>query len=627
MRLIDTSTLELKEFREPPPRYAILSHVWATPAEEEITFEDIRSPQSSSDKPGWRKLKGFCALARSLGFEYGWDDTCCIDKNSQTDVTKSIQSMYAYYSEAGKCIVYLEDVGPGKKSFEESDWFSRGWTLQELVAPNDLEFYDYQWISRGHKKAQINEISKVTEIPHAVLTGTIRPQQCSVAQRMSWAAGRKTTEPEDRVYSLKGLFDVVLSVSYGESLESAFFRLQTEIIRDSSDESIFAWHTPAPVTSSSGDHQRHFGLLAPSPDCFASCRDFVSAEDSNRFSYGNGVLSIPLQVRPYALESYLALLNVVKRGQRAQIGILLGRLATGGTLVRLEDDQDEPRMENLTKAFRRRRMEVTQKSKENPLSLFQGFWLRQLEPPGHQNCRPQILSKAPCLFQDRIALAANQYGTAGVVCMVPRHNPNSTRPNTTSWLNVRWLKFGFDNEFNPVCMIANASAMQHQYIKLNQQLLDEALDTAANSDQRSSLKIFRDHWLPADDEVIKRETTWRNGYVIMKGTRDSGLNIVIDAIGLEVSITKLLDRHPSPVGDPVATNPRLVWTVDVKSMAIVGRPATQSAFSCWAWCFIGICECLSCANMNEDTSMVNTMTEVDAKGPPITYREGHQAWR
>ncbi|KAL8654061.1 MAG: hypothetical protein Q9210_001730 [Variospora velana] len=234
MRLINTSKLTLHDFYdEQIPPYAILSHTWGT---EEVTFQDFEKPHPQD--PG----------------RYVWIDTCCIDKTSSAELSEAINSMFRWYRNAEVCYAYMVDVDKANpQAFGESRWFRRGWTLQELLAPEAVLFYDRTWEE---------QVCRVTGVSSKYLSD---PMLASVAAKMSWAAHRKTTRVEDIAYCLMGLFDVNMPLLYGEG-QKAFLRLQEVILRQTSDESIFAWK----------DHKlRVSGLFARSPEAFATSGDIV----------------------------------------------------------------------------------------------------------------------------------------------------------------------------------------------------------------------------------------------------------------------------------------------------------------------------------------------------------------
>ncbi|VUC37043.1 unnamed protein product [Clonostachys rosea] len=260
MRLISTSTYTLREFRDGEiPRHAILSHVWG---EEEVTLQDILGSQAAG-KQGYEKLQGLCSVAAANGFEYAWVDSCCIDKTSSAELSEAINSMYYWYEEADVCYAYLADV-TATYQMASSKWFTRGWTLQELIAPRSMIFYDKNWQALGTKEELGEIISACTRIPRGILSGEEDLMSQSIAQRMSWASQRKTTRIEDRAYSLLGIFGINMSLIYGER-ENAFIRLQEEIMRISDDQTIFAWRS----------RDQRGGLLATSPDAFSDSMNIV----------------------------------------------------------------------------------------------------------------------------------------------------------------------------------------------------------------------------------------------------------------------------------------------------------------------------------------------------------------
>jgi len=274
MRLIHASTLTLAEFFEPTiPEYAILSHTWE---DGEVSLQEMGLPSSRQHKQGFVKITRACETALSLGFEYIWVDTCCIDKTSSAELTESINSMFEWYRKSQSCIVFLADYGADQNApLGPCKWFSRGWTLQELIAPERINFYNSTWGLIGTKANMATRLSETTKIPTDAITGLLSPETFSVAQRMSWAAGRKTTRVEDRAYSLLGLFDISMPMLYGEGTK-AFRRLQEEIIKRTNDLTILGWRPDSSVDdddNSTDDDDGVLPALAADPDAFRSGHD------------------------------------------------------------------------------------------------------------------------------------------------------------------------------------------------------------------------------------------------------------------------------------------------------------------------------------------------------------------
>ncbi|KAL5114448.1 hypothetical protein ACEQ8H_007645 [Pleosporales sp. CAS-2024a] len=235
----ENGDLSIAKFEDKKPPYAILSHRWRAEADE-VTFEDVAN-NTGKDKPGYTKIR-FCGKqAQRDGLQYFWIDTCCIDKKDKPELHFAIQSMFRWYQNAIKCYVYLFDVSiknrkAGSTSTEfvwesalkSSQWFTRGWTLQELLAPGIVEFYSLEWEKLGDKISLKTLIHKTTNIPYKALDGAPL-SQFSVNERLRWIEHRQTTRPEDKVYSLLGVVDVDLAPCYGEGVDGAFKRLHNEI--------------------------------------------------------------------------------------------------------------------------------------------------------------------------------------------------------------------------------------------------------------------------------------------------------------------------------------------------------------------------------------------------------------
>jgi hypothetical protein len=289
MRLINASTLRLEEFldgRHAPP-YAILSHTWG---DGEVTFQDIANLELAKTKKGFGKIEETCKLAKANDIGYAWVDTCCIDKTSSAELTEAINSMFQWYAQSKICYAWLADLGIDQpaEDFASCRWFTRGWTLQELIAPREVEFYDEAWGFRGTKATLSDKLQKVTGIDEEALrVGTIGILSAiPLARRMSWASRRVTTRLEDMAYCLLGIFSVNMPMLYGEG-ERAFVRLQEEIIKNSNDLSLFAWTLPSDAETglrdlslstsgtSQASRQEHYGILAPSPAYFKDAGDIA----------------------------------------------------------------------------------------------------------------------------------------------------------------------------------------------------------------------------------------------------------------------------------------------------------------------------------------------------------------
>jgi hypothetical protein len=296
MRLLHTATLQLHEgehtkFRE--DGYAVLSHRWGP---NEITLHQFEShaEQLKSDtgesSPQLDKIRGACETAHSKDIRWLWIDSCCIDKRDLVETTEAINSMYKWYHNSALCIVYLHDVkkdDSGARGIADaqifkrlgqdgpSEWWSRGWTLQELLAPLELEFYDKDWAYMGTRTELKSPIRNITGIDERYLTGEVDFRTACIAQKMSWIAGRITTREEDIAYCMVGIFGVALTPIYGEGLR-AFTRLQEALLSSNCmDESLFAWKMPAPNVgrryhrTGASWNADEWGLLAPSPEWFA----------------------------------------------------------------------------------------------------------------------------------------------------------------------------------------------------------------------------------------------------------------------------------------------------------------------------------------------------------------------
>lgn len=271
MWLIDTTTLEMRDVNPEETQYAILSHTWE---DEEVDFQEMRFQRDiAMKKKGFNKIAMTCQIAKQSGIPYAWVDTCCIDKTSSAALSEAINSMFSWYKGSSVCFAYLSDVHSEEVErnkdghlvrFPNSRWFTRGWTLQELIAPRRVLFYDMIWTFLADKFLYKDKISELTGIDVDVLVNSDLLSTVPVGRRMSWASHRKTTRIEDSAYCLLGIFDINMPMLYGEGYK-AFFRLQEEIASDVYDLSLFAW---------TGQGLELDDLAVASPDEYRFAREF-----------------------------------------------------------------------------------------------------------------------------------------------------------------------------------------------------------------------------------------------------------------------------------------------------------------------------------------------------------------
>jgi hypothetical protein len=291
MRLINVYTLELRDFVQDVPEYVTASHRWKEG--EEANMHDVRN-KVNTDKSGYQKMEGFARFIREQlqaeGIEWLWIDTCCIDQSNPAEVTEAVNSMFCWYSNAALCVAYLADVDEateqstlGKRhadgqrkvdsprTFEACEWFRRGWTLQELLAPSLVIFLSSTWEVIGHKgdcegllgagPALEPQISRIAHIPEDVLRDYSNSKRITLEQKLAWTAGRQTKKDEDMYYSLLGLFDVRMWLCYGEGAQSARERLVRKIDKSGGDkrlDEITSWlSAPDPWSNHHSARERH----------------------------------------------------------------------------------------------------------------------------------------------------------------------------------------------------------------------------------------------------------------------------------------------------------------------------------------------------------------------------------
>lgn len=254
MWLLTTDRAELHFFSAPdevPGGYATLSHTWS---QHEQSFQNTNDLSHHCRQAGENprdlaspKVRESCMLAERYGYRWLWNDTCCIDKTNPAELSEALNSMFRWYAGAEVCFAHLEDVASDcdvkvrGSAFETARWHSRGWTLQELIAPSLVLFVSGDWTTIFGNKVELAPLlERVTGVSTRVLRREVHPSLIGVAERLSWAANRNTTRVEDEAYCLMGLFGISMPTIYGEGRQ-AFQRLQHEIMKQSFDTSLFAW--------------------------------------------------------------------------------------------------------------------------------------------------------------------------------------------------------------------------------------------------------------------------------------------------------------------------------------------------------------------------------------------------
>ncbi|KAF1945710.1 HET-domain-containing protein [Clathrospora elynae] len=317
---VDAARSVLRTFNDESqlPPYAILSHTWG---DEEVTLQDLDTHSSDAQRrsrvrnmSGYWKITKACRQALTDGIAFIWVDTCCIDKSSSAELSEAINSMFRWYQMAEVCYAYLDDVevhleagvdgillSDERFSVEElakAKWFTRGWTLQELIAPNEVVFYGQGWKYIDTKTWLKEVLERITGISEDVLQGTELEDE-SISKRMSWMARRHTTRVEDLAYSLMGIFNVNMPLLYGEG-HRAFVRLQEEIMKDSDDHSLFAWSSTAHDSENMLDHS---SVFATHPDQFAQSGGIgtrrLDDDEAESYALTNKGVRIQLRISPY----------------------------------------------------------------------------------------------------------------------------------------------------------------------------------------------------------------------------------------------------------------------------------------------------------------------------------------
>ena len=391
--------------------------------------------------------------------------------------------------------------------FKNSVWFRRGWTLQELIAPPDVQFYDGGWTHLGDKGSLLSMLVDATHIDPDVLKGA-RPDTCSIAQRMSWAADRDTERVEDRAYSLVGLFGITLGANYGEREES-FVRLQKEIMKESDDQTIFAWE---------GDYstERHgglCGLLARSPSAFRGCQTFVRSAPSglnpNGYAIGQVGLSICLNTTFWSFHTVLALLDCQPEGDELRrYCILLEQLRTDGQYGRVHENGCG-RFTAPSRDFYTETPVLVRQNIRDPrqIVLLHGFHFRHFDLPGYTGDSEDQLQMMEFWSRDSslsdirprepgyVYVPSGSRGTAGVICTDPERS-------LQKWYAIVWIKVGFDMKLQPVIMMGNEQSRSHHSPK---GLL------------HSSERMFDSSWIQSQDPapLVHKRSYYDNSIFIL----------------------------------------------------------------------------------------------------------------
>lgn len=452
MHLVNVKTMKLESFAESDtPKYAILSHRWQ---DGEVLFQDMQPGHDATPKAGYAKLAAFCAKAAAAGYGYAWCDTCCIDKSSSAELSESINSMFKWYRDAGVCFAYLYDVEASEVHDDDSEslrseWFTRGWCLQELVAPREVIFFNARWEPLGSRGTLSRLIHEITGIDADVPEGASL-SRFSVAQRMAWAADRKTTRGEDVAYSLLGIFGVNMPLLYGEGGERAFRRLQEEIIRQSPDQSILV--------------HSHTGLFARSPADFRDSARIVCTGApliGEPYNLTNAGLSVSLLLFPWAYETYLALLDCHEDGCSDYVGIFVQLRRRGSSWFKTDHAMrvsvdgalwlKKPRIDGLPRSVCKLYIEsLVGLAALLPPQRY-GFWVRRFERVW--SSKQEQMDETEAGSEERTwAVSANQWNDKERFVLLPngRHGTAGIVARQSGDGHPMLLRLGFSFDFRPI---------------------------------------------------------------------------------------------------------------------------------------------------------------------------------
>jgi hypothetical protein len=376
--------------------------------------------------------------------------------------------MYRFYQRATVCFAYLRDVtfDTLDDTFVKSEWFTRGWTLQELLAPTNLEFYDRYWNLLGTKQSLCHFISAATRIPEDVLLGKRLLRGCSAAERMSWAASRETTRIEDRAYSLLGMFDVNMTMLYGEGSKS-FVRLQEEILKTLDDHSIFVWKGLQPGLP---------GLLASSPEAFASSGDVKSIRDRKGrrpFTVNNRGVHGLFRLFPYTLDTYLMVLPCIRRDSTdldtsdgiAQVGIFLRQLYEDDQFMRVSVHGEEV-MNNATACVMKHGVRLSRTFIERSISIRQSPLLPEDMADVYVERIQGFRLNESLVTRDvtpvPVSTIGGKWDPKTQIISLPPGSPKIDRVGSLNIgrqeREIELIRFGFDHDYNPIVYLIQKDA-------------------------------------------------------------------------------------------------------------------------------------------------------------------------
>ncbi|KAI6010023.1 hypothetical protein EDC04DRAFT_818826 [Pisolithus marmoratus] len=238
--------------------YVMFSHAWQG---DEPSFQDVnvaKSVWNLADTPLNAKLCNFCTETHRLGHNWAWSDTCCIDRATSSILNRSLTSMYKWYADSAATLVSLAGVAHPSKpgDLSRSLWMTRAWTLQELLAPKVIFFYDSEWKpylginGANHKESPeiMQELADAIKIPRGTII-TFSPDDLGVREKLRLASTRNATVGEDVAYSLIGIFKSDIRPHYGEG-DDALGHLLEEIVSRSGEVAVLAWSGKSSIYNS-----------------------------------------------------------------------------------------------------------------------------------------------------------------------------------------------------------------------------------------------------------------------------------------------------------------------------------------------------------------------------------------